>query len=82
MKLLLNKSQEDPEFKSLLDASVERILLAKVRAGLMDFQEGENGLTLVSACDENGFASWNEKEFQASYAQGQELYAAAFGNGL
>lgn len=82
LKLLLNKSQEDPEFKSLLDASVERILLAKVRAGLMDFQEGENGLTLVSACDENGFASWNEKEFQASYAQGQELYAAAFGDGL
>lgn len=82
LEILLDKSREDPDFKSLLDSSVERILLAKVKSGLMGFREGEDGLTLVSDCNESDFTFWNEEAFQTSYTQGQELYEAAFGGGL
>ena len=77
LKLILDRSREDESFKSLLDASVERILLAKVQAGLMSFQEDESGVSLV--CNESVANHWNEAEFQNFYQQGQELYATAFG---
>ena len=77
LKLILDKSREDESFKSLLDASVERILLAKVQAGLMCFQEDESGLSLV--CNESVANHWNEAEFQNLHRRGQELYATALG---
>ena len=77
LKLILDRSREDENFKSLLDASVERILLAKVQAGLMSFQEEESGVSLV--CNESVANHWNEVEFQNLYQQGQELYATALG---
>ena len=77
LKLILDRSREDENFKSLLDASVERILLAKVQAGLMSFQEDESGVSLV--CNESVANHWNEVEFQNFYQQGQELYATALG---
>ena len=77
LKLILDKSCEDESFKSLLDASVERILLAKVQAGLMSFQEDESGLSLV--CNESVANHWNEAEFQNLHRRGQELYATALG---
>ena len=77
LKLILDKSREDESFKSLLDASVERILLAKVQAGLMSFQEDESGLSLV--CNESVANHWNEAEFQNLHRRGQELYATALG---
>ena len=77
LKLILDRSREDESFKSLLDASVERILLAKVQAGLMSFQEDESGLSLV--CNESVANHWNEAEFQNLHRRGQELYATALG---
>ena len=77
LKLILDRSREDESFKSLLDASVERILLAKVQAGLMSFQEDESGLSLV--CNESVANHWNEVEFQNLHRRGQELYATALG---
>ena len=77
LKLILDRSREDESFKSLLDASVERILLAKVQAGLMSFQEDESGLSLV--CNESVANHWDEAEFQNLHRRGQELYATALG---
>ena len=77
LKLILDRSRKDESFKSLLDASVERILLAKVQAGLMSFQEDESGLSLV--CNESVANHWNEAEFQNLHRRGQELYATALG---
>ena len=77
LKLILDRSREDESFKSLLDASVERILLTKVQAGLMSFQEDESGLSLV--CNESVANHWNEAEFQNLHRRGQELYATALG---
>ena len=77
LKLILDRSREDESFKSLLDASVERILLAKVQAGLMSFQEDESGVSLV--CNESVANHWNEAEFQNLHRRGQELYATALG---
>ena len=77
LKLILDRSREDESFKSLLDASVERILLAKVQACLMSFQEDESGLSLV--CNESVANHWNEAEFQNLHRRGQELYATALG---
>jgi hypothetical protein len=75
--LFLDKSQQEPEFKSLLDAAVERVIGIKIKAGLMSFHEDEGGLSLV--CNESAANHWNEVEFQNLYQQGQELYATTLG---
>lgn len=77
LRLLLDRSAADAEFKALLDAAVERVLTAKVRCGLLSFERSERGLELVAAQKE----VWSQDEFQASYNQGMELYTAAFGGG-
>ncbi len=76
LKLILDRSREDESFKSLLDASVERILLAKVQAGLMSFQEEGEQLKLVVNSSPK---VWSQESFQTAYQQGVEHYTAAFG---
>ena len=76
LKLILDRSREDESFKSLLDASVERILLAKVQAGLMSFQEEDGQLKLTV---NPSSTTWNQEAFQTAYQQGLEQYSAAFG---
>ena len=76
LKLILDRSREDESFKSLLDASVERILWAKVQAGLMSFQEEGEQLKLVVNSSPK---TWSQESFQTAYQQGVEHYTAAFG---
>ncbi len=76
LKLILDRSRKDESFKSLLDASVERILLAKVQAGLMSFQEEGEQLKLVVNSSPK---VWSQESFQTAYQQGVEHYTAAFG---
>ena len=77
LRLFLEKSQKEPDFKSLLDAAVERVIKIKVEAGLLCFQEAEGGLSLV--CSDSAVNQWNEAEFQNLFQQGQELCSAALG---
>jgi beta-N-acetylhexosaminidase len=73
LQLLLDKSQKESEFKSLLDAAVERVIEVKIKAGLLSFQEEEGGLSLV--CNESVTNHWNEAEFQNLFQQGQALFS-------
>lgn len=77
LRLFLDKSQQESEFKSLLDAAVERVINVKIKAGLLSFQEEEGGLSLV--CNESVTNHWNEAEFQNLYQQGKGLYATTLG---
>ena len=74
LRLFLDKSQKESEFKSLLDAAVERVIEVKIKAGLLSFQEEEGGLSLV--CTESAANHWNEAEFQNLFQQGQALFPA------
>lgn len=75
LKLLLDKSQEDLEFRSLLDRAAERVITAKIQTGLLGFQEGEGGLSLVPS----PLQAWDETTFQKEFQRGQEVYKSLFG---
>ena len=83
LRLILERAQTEPEFAAVLDRAVERVIAAKVKAGLLTFQavnagaEGEGGLVLLDA----GARPWSQEEWDAAYQQGMELYRLGFGGG-
>lgn len=96
LALILDKSQSDPEFTALLDRAVERVVAAKVQAGLLTFRPATEDAANSAAGNitEAGAASterlelvpiqrspWSQEDWDAAYQQGMELYRSAFGGG-
>ncbi|MBQ8384545.1 MAG: glycoside hydrolase family 3 protein [Spirochaetaceae bacterium] len=78
LRLILDRSQSEPEFAALLDRAVERVIAAKVQAGLLTFQlvgESAGALELVPTQR----SPWSQEDWDAVYQQGMELYQAGFG---
>ena len=78
LRLILDRSQSEPEFAALLDRAVERVVAAKVQAGLLTFQlvgESAGALELVPTQR----SPWSQADWDAVYQQGMELYQAGFG---
>ena len=78
LRLILDRSQSEPEFAALLDRAVERVVAAKVQAGLLTFQlvgESAGALELVPTQR----SPWSQEDWDAVYQQGMELYQAGFG---
>ena len=92
LRLILDRSQSEPEFAALLDRAVERVVAAKVQAGLLTFRPATED-TSMSASADTGEPSaadrlelvptqrspWSQEDWDAVYQQGMELYQAGFG---
>lgn len=96
LRLILDRSRSDPEFAALLDTAVERVIAAKVQAGLLTFRPVTEAAAAPATADttEAGAAStdrlelvptqrapWSQADWDAAYQQGMELYRSAFGGG-
>ncbi len=83
LRLILERARTEPEFAAALDRAVERVIAAKVKAGLLSFRaaddgadgQGDGGLVLVDA----GARPWSQEEWDEAYQQGMELYRSGFG---
>lgn len=94
LRLILDRSQSEPEFAALLDRAVERVIAAKVQAGLLTFRPATKvaAVPVIADTAEVGAASadrlelvptqrspWSQEDWDAVYQQGMELYQAGFG---
>ncbi|MBR2461773.1 MAG: glycoside hydrolase family 3 protein [Spirochaetaceae bacterium] len=94
LRLILDRSQSEPEFAALLDRAVERVVAAKVQAGLLTFRPATKvaAVPVIADTAEVGAASadrlelvptqrspWSQEDWDAVYQQGMELYCSVFG---
>ncbi len=92
LRLILDRSQSDADFAALLDRAVERVIAAKVQAGLLTFRPATEDVSMSASADTGEpsaadrlelvptqRALWSQEDWDAVYQQGMELYQAGFG---
>lgn len=92
LRLILDRSQSDADFAALLDRAVERVIAAKVQAGLLTFRPATEDASMSASADTGEpsaadrlelvptqRALWSQEDWDAVYQQGMELYQAGFG---
>lgn len=83
LRLILERARTEPEFAAVLDRAVERVIAAKVKAGLLTFQSADDG---AAGQDDGGLVvvaadsvPWSQQDWESAYQQGMELYRSGFG---